>query len=146
MIEEFWEFNPVRFYTSYNGYMHRLHLLQQEKELAVYSGGTGYEQPHVYVKRGDPTTRIVLKRMSLDGRIKAMEEYFELESNVRKFLSSEEILMADYLISINDEKNFDINEICDMLHLSESQARKKYAGFITHVMRLCEWKTEKSGD
>lgn len=146
MIEEFWDFNPERFYTCYNGKLHKLNLLKKEKELAVYSGGADYEQPYVSVQPGDPTTKIVLRRMSIDRRIKEAEEYFTLESNIRKFLSDEEIKIADYLISINDKDNFNINKLCAILHLSESQTRKKYARFLTHVMRLCEWKTDKSGD
>ena len=141
MIEKYYKLDVMQFYREFKGNQNLLKSLQKEKELAVHSGGVGYDEPYISCDPGDPTAQRVFKRLSIDRRIKGIEEYFTLENNIREYLDDDEIKLTEYI-----KAGKTVKQIADLWHMSESQTRKKFDQFRRHVQDITTWQTDKSGD
>lgn len=141
MIEKYYKLDVVQFYRDYKGNQQLLKSLKDEKEQAVHSGGVDYSEPHVSNGPGDPTAQKVFKRLSIDRRIKEVEEYFNFEKNIRGYLDDEEKQIVDYL-----KDGMTTKQIAKAWHLSESQTAVKLARCKRRVQDLTMWSVDKNGD
>lgn len=135
MVEQYYKLDVEQFYQDYRGNVKLLKRLEEERKQAAYTNGMDYSETRVDGGMpGDPTAKKVFQRLSIEKRIKRIQEYLDMEEKIYSMLSEEEQVIADAL-----KTGRGIAFIESKLFLSNSQARVKLARFKSRVRELASW-------
>lgn len=140
MIEKYWRFDVDSFFKDFKRNEQLLKNLQVEKESIAEVESMDYSEPRVGGGiTSDPTLDRVRRRMSIDDKIKTLNEYFTLEKKIYEGLDNIEKLIIDQYFKVQNRQSLHIRKICEQVGYSENWVYTKVRDIRKKIRNMAEW-------